>query len=272
MKGAGLAAKPALTGDVTTALMPRNLRGGAALVARHEMVVCGLMLAPLIFDVYGGGIIYKPLAKDGMRMGKSDVLGLLKGRMDVILQAERVMLNFLQRISGVATQTARYVEALGKSKTRLLDTRKTTPGFRVLEKYAVACGGGWNHRMGLFDRVLLKDNHLAAAEAGRGASLAQLASCAKKRHPKLIVEVEVDELAQIEPVLEAGADVILLDNFSRNELVKAVRMINGGAFTEASGGITIKNLPALADIGLDFISCGALVHQSVWADIGLDWK
>lgn len=181
------------------------------------------------------------------------------------------MLNFLQKLSGVATLTAQYVTALGSSQTRLLDTRKTTPGYRVLEKYATACGGGWNHRLGLFDRVMLKDNHLAASDATLGTALAKLVAQARQTYPQLPVEVEVDALDQIPPVLEAGAHVILLDNFSDDALRQAVARIQGRALTEASGGITLERLPSLAGIGLDFISTGATVHQSGWVDIGMDW-
>jgi nicotinate-nucleotide pyrophosphorylase (carboxylating) len=198
------------------------------------------------------------------------VLATLSGDPRTLLTAERVILNFLQRLSGVATQTHRYVEALGATRTRLLDTRKTTPGYRMLEKYAVACGGGWNHRLGLFDRVMLKDNHLALLGATGG--LAAAVAAAKRAAPELPVEIEVDLLAQIPPALAAGADVLLLDNFTPAQLRRAVALIGGRTFTEASGGITLKNLPRLAGLGLDFISTGALVHHSVWADIGLDWK
>jgi nicotinate-nucleotide pyrophosphorylase (carboxylating) len=196
-----------------------------------------------------------------------------------MLAAERIILNFLQRLGGVATQTRRYVDALGKSRTRLLDTRKTTPGYRMLEKYAVACGGGWNHRLGLFDRVMLKDNHLALLGLAETSTslrsptrLAEAVAAARRNAPDLPVEVEVDMIQQIPPVLAAGADVILLDNFAPAQLKKALELIGGRAFTEASGGITLKTLPRLADLGLDFASTGALVHQSVWVDIGLDWR
>ena len=219
----------------------------------------------------------QPRKRDGARVEAGEVLATLHGNPRTLLGAERIVLNFIQRLSGVATETRRYVEALGEGRTRLLDTRKTTPGYRMLEKYAVACGGGWNHRLGLFDRVMLKDNHLAllgfAGERGEEETrLEEAVQRARKAAPDLPVEVEVDRVDQIPPVLAAGADVILLDNFPPARLRRAIELIRGRAFTEASGGITLKALPRLAGLGLDFISTGALVHQSVWVDIGLDWR
>lgn len=282
LAGLGLRQRPARTGDASTQSVATAPRAASArMVARDDLVVCGLPLVPLILSAYGGKVTAQPHAKDGARLKAGAVLATLTGDPRALLAAERTLLNFLQRLSGVATQTRRYHDALGRGRTRLLDTRKTTPAYRMLEKYAVACGGGWNHRLGLFDRVMLKDNHLALLGAGQsfvdaagsaGASrLAAAVSRAKADAPELPVEVEVDRLDQIPAVLAAGADVILLDNFTRPQLVRAVALIGGRAFTEASGGITLKTLPRLAGLGLDFISTGALVHQSVWVDIGLDW-
>ncbi|MET0261923.1 MAG: carboxylating nicotinate-nucleotide diphosphorylase, partial [Rariglobus sp.] len=219
---------------------------------------------------YGGNASVQLRSRDGKSLAKGDVLATLTGDPRILLSAERVILNFVQRLSGIATQTHAYAAALGEGRTRLLDTRKTTPGWRMLEKYAVACGGGWNHRLGLFDRVMLKDNHLALL--GSSDDLAAAVARAKKAAPDLPVEVEVDRMTQIPPVLAAGADVILLDNFTPARIKKAVTLISGRAFTEASGGITLKTLPKFAGLGLDFVSTGALVHQSVWVDIGLDWR
>ena len=161
---------------------------------------------------------------------------------------------------------------LAGSNAQLLDTRKTTPGLRVLEKYAVARGGGWNHRLGLFDRVLLKDNHLAASGAVDNKGLADAVRTVGRKNPDVIIEVEVDRIDQIEAVLNAGADVLLLDNFSLPEVADAVALIGERAYIEASGSITPDSLASLAATGVDFISCGALIHKSVWKDIGLDWK
>ncbi len=269
LAGLGLRVRPRVKGDRSTGSIAAAPRAAtASLVARVELVACGLPLLPIILAAYGSGVAVQLRARDGALIRPGGTLATLAGDPRALLAAERIILNFLQRLSGVATETRRYVAALGKSRTRLLDTRKTTPGYRMLEKYAVACGGGWNHRLGLFDRVMLKDNHLALL--GCNESLAAAVARAKKT--ALPVEVEVDRLDQIPPVLDAGADVILLDNFTPAMLKRAVVLIAGRAFTEASGGITLKTLPRLASLGLDFVSTGALVHHAAWADIGLDWK
>ena len=271
LRGAGLSRPPERFGDATSALLPHGVVGRAALVARQGMALCGVSLIPRILCAYGISTEPRIRHEDGDWLDAGDVLAEITAPSVELLQAERPLLNFLQRLSGIATTTHHYVHALGDSTTRLLDTRKTTPGWRMLEKYAVACGGGWNHRLGLFDRVMLKDNHLAAVGAGGGDALASMVRRARKARPDLIVEVEVDHLDQIPPLLEAGAQVILLDNFRDEELITAVRTIAGAACTEASGGITLERIPALSRMGLDFISTGALVHQSHWCDIGLDW-
>lgn len=270
--GAGLRRRPRRAGDVTTLGQRLTGRGTADLVAREELVVCGLGLVPLVLAAYGRGCAVKPRVRDGAVVPAGTVVATLSGPSKVLLPAERPLLNFLQRLSGIATTTRRYVQALGDSGTKLLDTRKTTPGWRMLEKYAVACGGSCNHRLGLFDRVMLKDNHLAAAGATAGERLAAAVRKARAAAPELAIEVEVDELAQIPPVLEAGADVILLDNFTVPQLREAVALIGDRAYTEASGGVSLKTIPALAGLGLDFISTGALVHHAAWIDIGLDWR
>ena len=271
LAGLGLREKPRATGDRSTASLTTAPRQGSAdLVAREPLTTCGLPLIPLILSAYGGNATAQLRVKDGRALAKGDIIATLNGDPRTLLAAERVILNFVQRLSGIATQTRRYADALGEGRTRLLDTRKTTPGWRMLEKYAVACGGGWNHRLGLFDRVMLKDNHLALL--GSSDDLAAAVTRAKKAAPDLPVEVEVDRMDQIPPVLAAGADVILLDNFTPAQIKRAVVLIGGRAFTEASGGITLKTLPRFAGLGLDFVSTGALVHQSVWVDIGLDWR
>lgn len=274
MGGAGLVAsmRPKAPVDVTTDLMPKGARAKAVLNARKELVCCGLGLVPLILDIYGEGATFTPACKDGDTLAKGMPMGTLEGDVGVILRAERILLNFLQKLCGIATHTARYVAALEGSATRLLDTRKTTPAFRVLEKYAVACGGGWNHRMGLFDRVMLKDNHLAAAGAGGGSALLEAVRRAVASYPNLGVQVEVDSLEQIPPVLDAGAHILLLDNFTVPMLREAVGLIGERACTEASGGITIESLPEIGAVGVDFASTGAITHGSIWIDIGLDWQ
>ncbi len=278
LSGLGLRKRPKVSGDRSTASLTGTARAGSArLVAREDVNVCGLPLLPLILSAYEGRATVQLHTRDGARVTAGAALATLSGDPRTLLSAERVLLNFIQRLSGIATATRRHVDALGEGRTRLMDTRKTTPGWRMLEKYAVACGGGWNHRLGLFDRVMLKDNHLALLGFGgrrdaASSALASAVAAARKSAPDLPVEVEVDSLEQIPAVLAAGADVILLDNFTPARLRRAVALINGRAFTEASGGITLKTLPRLAGLGLDFVSTGALVHHSVWVDIGLDWS
>jgi len=273
LAGAGLA-RPVAPGDVTTAALVGDAPARADFTARQALTVCGLPLLPLIFESFGPGCELQaaPNLRDGAAAAKGLVLATVTGPAATLLTAERTALNFFQKLSGIATQTAHYVAALGASPTKLLDTRKTTPGFRMLEKYAVACGGAWNHRLGLFDRVLIKDNHLAATHATAGERLAAAVRQARARQPRLLIECEVDALDQIPPVLDAGAHAILLDNFSPAALAEAVALIHPRAATEASGGVTLESLPQLAHLGLDYISCGALVHHAPWADIGLDWR
>lgn len=259
--------------DVTITTFPGSGKSShAKLVSRDHLIPAGLQLIPLIFEVYGNGVVFEPKVQDGEVALPGTVLGEFYGDPLVLLTAERVILNFLQHLSGVATLTKTYVQAMGETKTRLLDTRKTTPGYRLLEKYAVTCGGGWNHRLGLYDRVLIKDNHLHAFNAQDGEPLRQAIELARVKNPDVPIQVEVDHLRQLPPCLQAGADCILLDNFSPEEIREAVNIIAGMAASEASGGITLETLPEYSHLGLDFISTGATVHQSRWVDIGLDWQ
>ena len=273
-EGSGLVALPKVVGDVSTNSLnlDESLESQASIVARSELVIAGLPLIPIVLNAYGEICVFKQEVEEGSHVRENEVLASITGPAITILQAERVLLNFLQHLSGIATFTADYVTTLGNSQTRLLDTRKTTPGFRVLEKYAVARGGAWNHRMGLFHWILLKDNHLAASGVNAGHALTELICRARENSPGLAIEVEVDRLEQIDPVLEAGTDIILFDNFSINELNEAVKIVGKRAIKEASGGISFEMLPQMADLGLDFISLGALIHQSTWMDIGLDWN
>ena len=275
IEGKGLANPPKNGRDITTMTLTPKTQTSARLVSREDLTVCGMELLPIILDVYESHsgserLKFTPEAKDADKLQRGDVLGIFEGSAQIMLQAERIMLNFLQRLSGVSTMTAKYVQALGKTQTKLLDTRKTTPGFRVLEKYAFACGGGYNHRIGLFDRVMLKDNHLAAAHAASGEMLAEAVRKARKENADVAVEVEVDSPGQIPPVLEAGADVIMLDNFNFDDMRKAVDYIGQRAYVEVSGGVTLSTIGKIGEIGPDFVSSAAPVHSSKWIDIGLD--
>lgn len=266
----GIARETSTPGDHSSALLSDKQSVATRLTARSPITVCGIELAPHVLAAYDPDLVMEPVAKDGDTLSEGDVIATLSGPVRSLLSAERPLLNFMQKLSGVSTLTRRYVNALGASSTRLLDTRKTTPGYRVLEKYAVACGGGWNHRIGLYDRVMLKDNHLASFGDDARQSAIEAVKTTRERNLDILVEMEVDTLAQIEHALAAGVDIILLDNFQIADLKEAVAAIGDQAVTEASGGITVETLPLLANLGLDFISTGATVHQSTWIDIGLD--
>ncbi len=260
-------------GDVTTlATVPADAVSSAVMVAREPLVVCGLPLAEAVFKEVSAKLILAPTAKDGEHAGKGQELLAVQGPARGILTAERVALNFVQRLSGVATLTARFVAAVAGTGAQILDTRKTTPGWRLLEKYAVQCGGGVNHRLGLFDRILIKDNHLAALRGEAPNAIEAAVRRARAQFPKLTVEVEADTLEQAGQACQAGADVILLDNMSNEELRAAVRMIAGRAKTEASGGVNLATVRAIAETGVDFISVGALTHSAPAVDIALDFR
>jgi len=196
----------------------------------------------------------------------------ISGPTRAILSAERVALNFAQRLCGVATLTARFVDAVKGTRAQILDTRKTTPGWRRFEKFAVACGGGRNHRLGLYDMVLIKDNHLAALRDAKPNPIAAGVRRARKKYPRLQVEVEADTLKQVEQAAAAGADIILLDNMSPAQLRQAVKLVAGRAKTEASGGVNLRTVRAIAQSGVDFISVGALTHSARAVDVGLDFE
>lgn len=271
LAGAGLARRPERPGDATSAALAGAGTGRARLVARHPLTVAGLGLLGPVLAAFGDQARHRAIARDGETVAGGAILAEIEGPPAELLAAERTLLNFIQRLCGVATLTAEHVAALGASPTRLLDTRKTTPGFRMLEKYAVGAGGGWNHRLGLFDRVMVKDNHLAAVGATRGERLGALVRAARAARPDLLVEVEVDAPDQIDPVLAAGADIVLLDNFPAAALRAAIARAQAGAWCEVSGGVSLRTLPEIGALGPDFVSCGALTHAARWADIGLDW-
>jgi nicotinate-nucleotide pyrophosphorylase (carboxylating) len=260
------------TGDVTSlAVVPEEAMAAGVMMAREELVVAGLPIAEVVFKEISKTIAFERLVQEGQKVGKGTALARVQGRARDLLAAERVSLNYLQRLSGVATLTGKYVEAVAGTGAAVLDTRKTTPGWRVLEKYAVRCGGGQNHRIGLFDMVLIKDNHLAVLRA-EGDPVKRAVQRAREKYPGLKVEVEADTFEQVKEAMEAGADCILLDNMSLEELREAVRLVDGRAQTEASGGINLATARAVAETGVDFISVGALTHSAVAVDIALDFS
>ena len=260
-------------GDVTTlATVPESTRVSARMVAREPMVVAGLPLAEAAFRELCPAVNIQRLFEDGKRVEAGQhLLKIVDAPARPILSAERVALNFVQRLSGVATLTARFVEKVSGTSARILDTRKTTPGWRRLEKYAVVCGGGANHRFGLFDRVLIKDNHLAALRLEPPNAVEAAVRRARARFPTLTVEVEADTQEQVQQALIAGADIILLDNMPVDEMRAAVIWINRRAKTEASGGVNLETVRAIAETGVDFISVGALTHSARAVDIALDF-
>ena len=259
-------------GDATTlATVPESARGAATMRTREKLVLAGIGLAEAAFRQLSPGVEILCQAEDGQKLAADVSLLSIRGQARAILSAERVALNFVQRLSGIATLTAQFVDAVEGTGAEILDTRKTTPGLRLLEKYAVACGGGTNHRTGLYDMVLVKDNHLAALKGESPNAVAAAVARARDKYPKLKVEVEADSLEQVDQALEAGADFILLDNMTVIQLRLAVQKCKGRAQTEASGGINLATVRAVAETGVDFISVGALTHSARAVDIGLDF-
>jgi nicotinate-nucleotide pyrophosphorylase (carboxylating) len=260
-------------GDVTTlATVPPHARSVALMRAREPLVVAGIQFAEIAFRERSSKIEIKKLSRDGQPAKAGATLLKISGSSRAVLSAERVALNFVQRLSGVATATAHFAEAVKGTKAKILDTRKTTPGWRRFEKYAVACGGGKNHRLGLFDMVLIKDNHLVALRDEKPNAIAAAVLKSRKNFPKLKVEVEADTLEQVAQAAEAGADIILLDNMTTAQLRQAVKIIRGRAQTEASGGVNLKTVRKIAETGVDFISVGAITHSARAVDIGLDFE
>ncbi len=260
--------------DVTTKYCEISNPGTAYLTARESMILCGINLVPHIFKVFETkGISFHSNYIDGDTLSGNDIIGAMTGPLNEILFVERVVLNFLQRLSGIATSTLKFKATINEFGVGLLDTRKTTPGLRLLEKYASACGGSFNHRIGLFDRILIKDNHLAAVQATQGKELTNfLHSVAVKSPNHFLIEVEIDEIEQLEPAIAAGVDAVLLDNFSPDSISKAILQNENRVVIEASGGITETTISDYAKAKPHFISTGAPVHSSRWVDIGLDWN
>ena len=258
-------------GDITTTVcIPAGTKASAMVLGKSAGVVAGMAVGALAFRLLDPDSRWEALVEDGARVAPGERLPLVRvsGDARALLTAERVALNLMQRMSGVATVTARYVELIAGTQARIVDTRKTTPGLRVLEKYAVRVGGGVNHRLGLYDCVLIKDNHIKAAG---GVRAAVTAACARAPHT-MKVEVEASTIAQVHEALECGADIILLDNMGLEMLRESVYIIGGKAISEASGGLNETTVAAVAATGVDVLSIGALTHSAPAMDISLDFQ
>ncbi len=254
------------TGDVTTeATIAAGTQAGAELVAKEDFVLAGIDVAARVFLLIDPETAFEKLIEDGQAVKRGDVLAWIKGGAATLLQGERVALNFLQRMSGIATQTAVFVQAVEGTEATIVDTRKTTPGLRLLEKYAVRMGGGGNHRMALYDAVLIKENHIAAA----GGITTALQRARKSVPHTQKIEIEVRNQDELEEALQAGADILLLDNMSLESLKAAVAHVNKRAVTEASGGVNLETVREIAETGVDLISVGALTHSSRAVDISM---
>lgn len=252
--------------DVSTnAVMPEDKQGKADLICKQDGIICGLDIFKRTFELLDPTSRFEANFKDGDRVKKGDLLGVIYGDIKAILSGERTGLNYLQRMSGIATITREYMDELKGYSTTLLDTRKTTPNMRPFEKYAVTVGGATNHRYNLSDGVLLKDNHIGAA-----GSITKAIQMAKAYAPFVRkIEIETETLEQVKEALDAGADIIMLDNMDNETMKKAVEIINGKAQTECSGNVTKERLKEIAEIGVDFVSCGALTHSAPIMDISL---
>ena len=255
------------SGDITTnALIPFDLQTSATMVAKSTGLIAGLDVAEYIFRTLSPDIIWKTFVAEGAKVTKGEIILEINGSYRALLTGERLALNFMQRMSGIATMTASYVEELQGFKTKILDTRKTVPGLRILDKYAVMVGGGTNHRIGLYDMVLIKDNHIKVA-GGITNAITQI----KKSVPARIkIEVETTTLDEVREALVIGADIIMLDNMTTSEMTECVKIINNRAKTEASGNITLNRLREVAATGVDYISAGALTHSVVAFDISMN--
>ena len=260
-------------GDVTTDnLIPDDVDAEGSIVSRRGGIVCGVGVVKMVFESVDPDLELQVMLEDGESMRPEDVIAVVKGKAASILRGERVALNFLQRMSGITTETARYVEAVRGLPVRIADTRKTAPGLRVIDKYAVRVGGGLNHRLHLGDGVLIKDNHLAILNA-RGVLLKEVVSRIQQNSPRILhVEVEAKSVDEAEAAAEAGADIILLDNMDIDMMKAATEAIAGRALIEASGGMTLNIVRGVAETGVDFISVGALTHSVKSMDIALELK
>lgn len=262
-------------GDITSlAVVGAERRGKAAIVSREVGVAAGVRLPALVLEEAGADASWWPAVDDGDALERGTVVGKLEGNARDLLRCERVTLNLMSRLCGVATLTRRHVDAIGASAAKVYDTRKTMPGWRLLDKFAVYCGGGANHRTGLYDAVMIKDNHLALADQA-GMTPAEAVERAREKQPGRVIEVEVDSLEQFRSVLPARPDVVLLDNMSLAQLREAVAIraaSKSGVVLEASGGVRLDTIGPIAATGVDRISVGALTHSAVGLDLGLDWR
>lgn len=254
-------------GDITTqATIPDDVSATATLIARAPGVICGLDMARAAFRLIDPTISFECWSRDGARIKTGDALARIDGNARAILIAERVALNYVGRLSGVASLTANFVDRVAHTSARICDTRKTTPLLRAFEKYAVRCGGGANHRFGLDDAILIKDNHIAVA----GGVVPALRAAKRYVGHLVKIEIEVDTLDQLQEVLAEGADVVLLDNMTLSTLREAVTLVNGSMICEASGGVSLESVAAIAETGVDLISVGALTHSAPVLDLALD--
>ncbi|NSY35993.1 carboxylating nicotinate-nucleotide diphosphorylase [Pseudoalteromonas sp. JC28] len=254
-------------GDITAALIPETQQASAYVITREDCVFVGKALIEEVFQQVDPSVSVNVLVNDGDFVAANTRLFTASGSARAILTAERTALNFVQTLSGTATTTAKYVEVLSGTQTKLLDTRKTIPGLRALQKYAVKCGGGKNHRIGLFDAYLIKENHIAAC-----GSIAKAVATARNNHPDKPVEVEVENLGELQQALDAGSDIIMLDNFSVSEIQQAVEITQGKAKLEVSGNMTIEILTTYAQAGVDFISSGALTKHVQSIDLSMRFE
>jgi nicotinate-nucleotide pyrophosphorylase (carboxylating) len=252
-------------GDITTeAIIPEGASSPAEILAKQELVLAGLEVSREVFLSLDAKVRFTPLVKDGERIKAGATIAKLSGNTRALLKGERVALNLLQHLSGIATLTARFVEKLKGTKASIMDTRKTLPGLRQLEKYAVRMGGGKNHRMGLYDMVLIKDNHIKAAGA-----ITRAVERAREKAGTLKIEVETRDLGDVRESLAAQADIIMLDNMPVDVMREAVKLINGRALVEASGNVTLETIRRIAETGVDLISSGSLTHSAPAADISM---
>jgi len=256
-------------GDITTnAIIPPDAQGDASIIVRKPGVIAGLELAAASFKSLDPDVRFTRIVEDGSKVEAGATIARIAGKTRALLTGERTALNFFGRLSGIATLTAGYVAAVEGTHAKIVETRKTTPGLRALEKYAVRCGGGTNHRFGLYDAVLVKDNHIAAA-----GGLAEALNAVRTAVGHLVkIEVEVDTLDQLEKVLRFPIDAVLLDNMDAGTLKRAIALVKGRVITEASGGVTLESVREIAKTGVDLISVGALTHSARSLDSSLEWK